>query len=72
MEAPDAIQWLNDLGVEFDKDIATDVKYQAADEGLLITAVRPNVIRLVPPLNITEKECNEAFAILHKVVSKLV
>ena len=50
----------------------TDVKYQSADEGLLITAVRPNVIRLVPPLNITEKECDEAFAILHKVVSKLV
>lgn len=60
------------IGVEFNKDIATDVKYQAADEGLLITAVRPNVIRLVPPLNITEKECDEAFAILHKVVSKLV
>lgn len=60
------------IGVEFNKDIATDVKYQSADEGLLITAVRPNVIRLVPPLNITEKECDEAFAILHKVVSKLV
>jgi len=60
------------IGVEFNKDIATDVKYQSADEGLLITAVRPNVIRLVPPLNITEKECDEAFTILHKVVSKLV
>ena len=60
------------IGVEFNKDIATDVKYQAADEGLLITAVRPNVIRLVPPLDITEKECDDAFAILHKVVSKLV
>ena len=60
------------IGVEFNKDIATDVKYQSADEGLLITAVRPNVIRLVPPLDITEKECDEAFAILHKVVSKLV
>lgn len=60
------------IGVEFNNDIATDVKYQSADEGLLITAVRPNVIRLVPPLNITEKECDEAFAILHKVVSKLV
>ena len=60
------------IGVEFNKDIATDVKYQSADEGLLITAVRPNVIRLVPPLNITEKECDEAFAILHKVVSKLL
>lgn len=60
------------LGVEFEKDIATDVKYQAADEGLLITAVRPSVIRLVPPLDITEKECDEAYAILNKVVSKLV
>ena len=60
------------IGVEFNNDIATDVKYQAAAEGLLITAVRPNVIRLVPPLNIKEKECDEAFAILHKVVSKLV
>lgn len=59
------------LGVEFEKDIATEVKYQAADEGLLITAVRPSVIRLVPPLDITEKECNEAYAILNKVVSKL-
>ena len=60
------------IGVEFDKDVATDVKYQSADEGLLITAVRPNVIRLVPPLDITEKECDEAFTILNKVIEKLV
>ena len=60
------------LGVEFEKEIATDLKYQAADEGLLITAVRPGVIRLVPPLDITEKECDAAFDILNKVVSKLV
>ena len=60
------------IGVEFDKDIATDVKYNSADEGLLITAVRPSVIRLVPPLNITEKECDEAFDILNKVVGKLI
>ena len=59
------------IGVEFDKDIATDVKYNSADEGLLITAVRPSVIRLVPPLNITEKDCDEAFDILNKVVKEL-
>lgn len=60
------------IGVEFTKDIANDVKYNSADEGLLITAVRPSVIRLVPPLNITEKECDKAFDILNSVVSKLV
>ena len=60
------------IGVEFEKDIATDVKYNSADEGLLITAVRPSVIRLVPPLNITESDCDKAFDILNNVVSKLI
>lgn len=60
------------IGVEFTKDISNDVKYNAADEGLLITAVRPAVIRLVPPLNITESDCDKAFDILNNVVSKLV
>ncbi|MGN0436095.1 MAG: aspartate aminotransferase family protein [Wujia sp.] len=60
------------IGVEFNSDIATDVKYNAADNGLLITAVRPAVIRLVPPLNVTTEECDKAFDILYKVVSELV
>lgn len=60
------------IGVEFNKDIATDVKYNSSDEGLLITAVRPSVIRLVPPLNVTKEECDKAFDILNSVVSKLV
>lgn len=60
------------IGVEFNSEIATDVKYNAADEGLLITAVRPSVIRLVPPLNITEKDCDKAFDILNNVVGRLV
>ncbi|MDE6024331.1 MAG: aspartate aminotransferase family protein [Lachnospiraceae bacterium] len=60
------------VGVEFEKDIATPVKYECAKEGLLITAVRPNVIRLVPPLNVTEEECKEAYEILDKVVKRLM
>lgn len=59
------------IGVEFNHDIATEVKYNAADAGLLITAVRPAVIRLVPPLNITEADCNQAYDILYGVVSDL-
>lgn len=60
------------IGVEFDKEIATDVKYNSSDAGLLITAVRPSVIRLVPPLNVTKEECDKAFEILKKVVEELV
>ncbi len=60
------------IGVEFEKDIATDVKYRASEEGLLITAVRPTVIRLVPPLNVTEALCDEAYTILEKVITPLV
>ncbi len=60
------------IGVEFYSSIATDVKYNASEEGLLITAVRPTVIRMVPPLNITKADCDKAFAILNKVVSELV
>ena len=60
------------IGVEFDRDIATDVKYNSADNGLLITAVRPSVIRLVPPLNVTTEDCDKAFEILDKVVKDII
>ncbi len=60
------------IGVEFTKDISGDVKYNAAEAGLLLTAVRPSVIRLVPPLNITKADCDKAFNILNKVVKELV
>ncbi len=60
------------IGVEFDRDIATDVKYNSADSGLLITAVRPSVIRLVPPLNVTKEECDKAFEILKSVLNNTI
>lgn len=60
------------VGVEFNHNIATDVKYNSAENGLLITAVRPAVIRLVPPLNITKEDCDKAFVILNKVIKELV
>ena len=59
------------IGVEFTEDIATDIKYKAAEEGLLITAVRPAVIRLVPPLNVSTEECDQAYNILEDVVNNI-
>lgn len=60
------------IGVEFNRDIATDIKYRAADAGLLITAVRPAVIRLVPPLNVTTVDCDTAYDILYKVIEDIL
>ncbi|MBR1816554.1 MAG: aspartate aminotransferase family protein [Lachnospiraceae bacterium] len=60
------------IGLEFTKDIATDVKYNAQEAGLLVTAVRPSVIRLVPPLNVTRDECDKAKDILERVIKKLI
>lgn len=60
------------IGVEFEKDIATDVKYNAAENGLLITAVRPSVIRLVPPLNVKEADCDKACEVLDQVIRELM
>ncbi|MBQ9936184.1 MAG: aspartate aminotransferase family protein [Lachnospiraceae bacterium] len=60
------------IGVEFNSNIANDVKYNASEEGLLMTAVRPSVIRFVPPLNVTKADCDKAYDILYKVVSQLV
>ena len=60
------------IGVEFTKDIATDVKYNAQEAGLLVTAVRPSVIRLVPPLNVTKDECDKAKDILERVIKELI
>ncbi len=60
------------IGVEFNSDIANDVKYNSVEEGLLMTAVRPSVIRMVPPLNVTKEDCDMAYDILEKVVNKLI
>ena len=60
------------IGVEFNSNIANDVKYNASEEGLLMTAVRPAVIRFVPPLNVTKEDCDKAWEILNKVVTELI
>ncbi len=60
------------IGVEFNTDIANDVKYNSVEEGLLMTAVRPSVIRMVPPLNVTKEDCDVAYNILDKVVKALI
>ena len=60
------------VGVEFDETIkAIDVKHGCLDKKLLITAIGSSVIRMVPPLILTEEHCDKAFEIIKEVVLEL-
>ena len=41
------------------------------ERGLLVPPAGPNIFRLLPPLNVTEAEVDEALTIIHSVLSKL-
>lgn len=60
------------VGVEFDCDIALDVKHKCFNRKLLITAIGKNVIRMVPPLILNEKDCDKAFEIIKAAVEIIV
>ncbi len=60
------------VGVEFEDGVnSVDVKHACFDKGLLITAIGTNIIRMIPPLIVTEKECDEAFAIIRAAVEEV-
>ena len=59
------------VGVEFEKDIAADIKHNAGDKGLLLTVIKPNTIRMIPPLIVSKEDIDKAFAVLQEVVSEL-
>jgi predicted acetylornithine/succinylornithine family transaminase len=58
------------LAVEFAGDIAEKVVLACLEEGLMVNMVKPNAIRFMPPLIITEKDADEAVKILDKVLSR--
>ena len=60
------------VGVEFDDTLnAVDVKHGCVDRKLLTTAIGDSIIRMVPPLIVTEKECDQAAAIIRETVEAL-
>lgn len=60
------------VGVEFDGSInSVEVKHKCFDKKLLITAIGTDVIRMVPPLILTEADCDRAAAIIKEAVEEL-
>jgi predicted acetylornithine/succinylornithine family transaminase len=57
--------------VQFDEDIAEQVAREALGEGLLLNNLRPNVLRIAPPLTVSEAEIDEAVERLERVLVKI-
>ena len=58
--------------MEFDDTISgVDVKHGCLDRKLLITAIGTHTIRMIPPLIVTEEECDKAVAIIKEAVEAL-
>ncbi|MDA0301439.1 MAG: acetylornithine transaminase [Chloroflexi bacterium] len=58
-------------GLVFTTDIAADVATKVMARGLLVNPVRPNVIRLLPPLNVSAEEIDEAVDIIDAVLAEV-
>jgi acetylornithine/N-succinyldiaminopimelate aminotransferase len=56
--------------IEFKADIADEIADACLEHGLLINRIKPNVLRLIPPLVITQKQLDEGLAILREVMRK--
>lgn len=56
------------VGVEFEDVNSVDVKHACFDRKLLITAIGSRVIRMVPPLIVTESDCDKACEIIREAI----
>jgi acetylornithine/succinyldiaminopimelate/putrescine aminotransferase len=54
--------------VQFTSDIGEKVTNAALAAGLIVNNVRPNAVRLAPPLTISEEELEQGLAILEHVI----
>jgi acetylornithine/succinyldiaminopimelate/putrescine aminotransferase len=59
------------VAVQFDRDLSDEVVRACLERGLLLNPVKPNAIRLMPPLNITRSDVDEAIAILDPVLAEV-
>jgi predicted acetylornithine/succinylornithine family transaminase len=58
------------LAVAFNQDIAEKVVLDCLANGLIVNNVRPNAVRLAPPLTVSNEEMDEGLTILEKAISR--
>jgi acetylornithine/N-succinyldiaminopimelate aminotransferase len=57
------------LAMELNRDMAGSVVMSCMQKGLLLNQVKPNVLRFIPPLIVTEPDVDEAVGVLEEVLS---
>jgi len=60
------------LAFDIPKDNGNEIVDECLNEGLLVNSPRPSIIRLMPPLIITQKDTDNMINILYKVLDKLL
>jgi acetylornithine/N-succinyldiaminopimelate aminotransferase len=59
------------VAVEFINEIGQDVLMSCLEKGLLVNKVKPNAIRLIPPLIINDYDVDKAVGILERVLAEI-
>jgi acetylornithine/N-succinyldiaminopimelate aminotransferase len=59
------------IALEFDQEIAEKLVLACLGRGLLVNKVKPNALRFMPPLIITQKEVDKAVGILGDVLGEI-
>jgi len=59
------------VAMEFSSDIARSVVMTCLDRGLLVNRLKPNALRFIPPLIISNDEVDEALGILDGALSSI-
>jgi acetylornithine/succinyldiaminopimelate/putrescine aminotransferase len=60
------------LAAQLASPVAKEAAATALEQGLLVNAVRPDAVRVAPPLLVSDDEVDEALAILGAVLGELV
>jgi acetylornithine/N-succinyldiaminopimelate aminotransferase len=60
------------IAVQFSSDISGQLVSLCNEEGLLLNPVRPNAIRFMPPLNVSQQEVDKALERLEIALGKVV
>ncbi|MCH2673251.1 MAG: aspartate aminotransferase family protein [Dehalococcoidia bacterium] len=56
------------IGIEMNQDVSGEIVGKALEKGLLINAVRPNMIRFMPPLNVSIEEIDQAIEVISEIL----
>ena len=59
------------IGLEFDRPVKEIVK-KCLDKGLIVVTAGPNVIRMLPPFIIEEKDIDQMIHILESAIQEIL